>query len=158
MKRTLARILLAAVVADVVGTILILLFAATFAGSTTENALLSYAALAGGILALGGVLALPAAALGIVLGDMVAPPAGVSRTVVFVALGAALGAFMGTPIIGGVSGAAAGIVGSYRRETVSLPVTPDPTWIRLALLAGLVLLCALVYFSLSAISRLIFLD
>lgn len=101
MKRTLARIVLAALVADVVGTILILLFAATFTGSTTETPILSYAGLAGAMLAIGGVLALPTAALGVVLGDLMAPPAGISRTVVFAALGAGLGAFMGTPMVGG---------------------------------------------------------
>lgn len=158
MKRTLARIVLAALVADVVGTILILLFAATFTGSTTENPILSYAGLAGAMLAIGGVLALPTAALGVVLGDLMAPPAGISRTVVFAALGAGLGAFMGTPMVGGVSGFAGGIVGSYTRGSDPLPNAEGPTWSKLALLAALVLLCALVYFSFTAIARLTLLD
>jgi hypothetical protein len=152
MKRTLARIALAAVVADVVGTVLILLFAVTFMGTTAKNPILSYAGLAGATLAIGGVLALPTAALGVVLGDLIAPAAGVSRTVVFAALGAGLGAFMGTPVVGGVSGAAGGIVGSYTRETGPPRDSEGPTWTKLALLAALVLLCALVYFSLAAIS------
>ena len=158
MKRTLARIVLAALVADVVGTILILLFAATFTGSTTETPILSYAGLAGAMLAIGGVLALPTAALGVVLGDLMAPPAGISRTVVFAALGAGLGAFMGTPMVGGVSGFAGGIVGSYTRRSDPLPNAEGPTWSKLALLAALVLLCALVYFSFTAIARLTLLD
>ena len=158
MKRTLARIVLAALVADVVGTILILLFAATFAGTTAENPILSYAGLAGAMLAIGGVLALPTAALGVVLGDLMAPPAGISRTVVFAALGAGLGAFMGTPVVGGVSGFAGGIVGSYTREPDPFRDSEGPTWTKLALLAALVLLCALVYFSLAAIARVTLLD
>ena len=159
MKRTLARILLAALVADVVGTVLIILFAVTFTGGTgTENPLLSYALLAGAMLLLGGLLALPTAALGVVLGDLVAPAAGVPRTVVFVALGAGLGAFMGTPVVGGVSGAAGGMVGSYARGLDPLPDAEGPTWRKLALLAALVLLCALAYFSLAAIARLSLLD
>jgi hypothetical protein len=151
MKRTLARIILAALVADVVGTVLILLFAVTFVGTNAENPILSYAGLAGAMLAIGGVLALPTAALGVVLGDLIAPAAGVSRTVVFAALGAGLGAFMGTPVVGGVSGVAGGIVGSYTRETDPRD-SEGPTWTKLALLGALVLVCALVYFSLAAIS------
>jgi len=151
MKRILTRIVLAALVADAVGAILILFFAATFVGTTAENPVLSYARLAGVTLAIGGVLALPTAALGVVLGDLMAPQAGVSRTIIFAALGAGLGAFMGTPVVGGVSGFAGGIVGSFTREVVPLPDAEGPTWTKLALLAALVLLCALIYFSLAAL-------
>ena len=155
MKRTLYRILLAALIADVVGTALILFFAATFAGNPAENSALAYARLAGVILAIGGIVALPTAALGVVLGDMVAPSGGVSRTVAFAAIGAGLGAFMGTPLVGGVSGFAGGIVGSYPRFDPTLPVE-EPSWRKLLLVASLVLLCALVHFA--GISRLSFMD
>lgn len=155
MKRTLYRILLAALMADAVGTVLILFFAATFVGNPAENTALAYAKLAWVILAIGGFVALPTAALGVVLGDMVAPSAGVSRTVAFAAIGAGLGAFMGTPLVGGVSGFAGGIVGSFTRKPVP---AEQPTWAKLGLLATLVLLCALVYFSYVTVADFAFSD
>jgi hypothetical protein len=155
MKHTLYRILLAALVADIVGTIIILLFAAAFSGGANDDSVLGYAGLTAFIMGVGAALALPAAALGVLLGDLIAPNAGVGRIVAFAALGAGLGAFIGTPVVGGLSGVAGGIVGSLGKQNSlgAMEREERAGWIRRPHVAVPLLLSIVIYLAATLIFR-----
>jgi len=139
LKRTLCRMLLAAVAADVAGTIIIFLLAASVAPDPA-HAVSSFATIAPFIMGYGLAFAVPAAVIGVLIGDRLAPVSGPRRTVAFLLLGTTFGAVLGTPVIGGLSGAAGGIAGSFGRGMSAEGAPARPPWFVIIIAAGFAVL------------------